>query len=378
MSKVYVDDVSVGTKELCAVLGIDPKIIPNKLARIYEINPDKVRKDDQGNEKTPRRLGLPTKFNVYLKSDGKQVTVRYAREVKKENKNGFVISQYSPGQLWINGKEENVTDDTEHVFRFLHPDCFQSPFRKVGGPFRYLFKDNEAKAKLDLLKEEQEMRAMSMIIGDSALPIAQLKQIAKGMNIPGVDLLTDAEVKNTLKKLAKDKPNEFYDNATSRSIQFNGLLQDVIDKKIVTILPVNGFKRWYFTNQELCVVPSGANELEVLKEAVVKNMDLIPQFKTALDGRTVKSELEKPEFSKYFEDFNIPEGTTRQEVSPNLRKENETMEAEMAHKEDIKKLTEEEDLEIAGGEPMHHMRKKKLERLRKEVDAYRASIQTQV
>jgi hypothetical protein len=374
MSKIFVDDVNVGVKELYTILGIDPNTVPNKLARIYEINPDKVRRDANGNEKTPRRLGVPTKFTVFSKERGMNVTVRYAKEAIKENKNGFVTTRYSPGHLWINGREENVTDDLVHIMMYLHPDCFQSPFRALNGPFRYLFKDNEALAKNDLLRDEQEMRAMSMIIGDSALPMSQLKQIAKGMNIAGVDLLTDAEIKNQLKIKIKANPNKFYDDARSRSIQFNGLLQDVVDKQIVRIISNNGYKRWYFVNEEICVIPSGADEMLMLKEAVTKKMDLIPQFQTALEGRTVESELEKPENAHYFNSFN--DDVLRNGVSKAIKSENKELEEQLKHQEDIRLLAEEEDRELGGGEKMHFQRKKKLEKFRLEVDAYKASLQS--
>lgn len=374
MSKIYVDDVNVSTKELCVILGIDPATIPTKLTRIYEINPSKVTKDANGNEKTPRRCGIQTKFNVYLKGQGKSVQVRYAKDVINENKNGFVVPRYSPGQLFINGKEELVQDDLEHFFRYINPDCYNSPFREMSRPWRYLFKDNEANAKNDLLRDEQEMRAMSMIIGQSALPTSQLRQIAKGMNIGGVDALTDAEVKNKLKVKAKENPNKFYDDATSRSIQFSGLLQDVVDQSIVRVISNNGYKRWYFVNEELCVIPSGANEMEVLKDTVTRKMDLIPQFMTALEGRSVESELSKPENAHFFDAFKPNPNETRGGVSPNIKAENKEIDADLQLKAEIKALAEEEDAELAGTTKMHWARKGKLERLREEVDAYKASL----
>lgn len=376
MSKIYVDDVNVGTKELCVMLNIDPAIIPTKLSRIYEINPSKVTRDGNGNEKTPRRCGIQTKFNVHIKSLGKSVQVRYAKDVIKENKNGFVMPRYSPGQLFINGKEELVQDDVEHFFRYINPDCYNSPFREMSRPWRYLFKDNEANAKLDLLRDEQEMRAMSMIIGNSALPTSQLRQIAKGMNIGGVDLLTDAEVKNKLKVKAKENPNRFYDDATSRSIQFTGLLQDVVDNHLVRVISNNGYKRWYFVNEELCVIPSGANEMEALKDTVTRRMDLIPQFMTALEGRSIETELNKPENAHFFNQFKPNPDETRGGISPNIKVENKEINADMALKAEVKALAEEEDAELTGGLKMHHMRKQKLERLRKEVDAYKESLQS--
>lgn len=376
MAKLYVDDVPVGVKELYEVLGIDPKSIPNKLARVFEIHPNKIRKDEQGNEKTPRRLGIPTKFNAFIKSKGMNVTVRYAREVQKDNKNGYVTLRYSPGQLWINGREENVIDDIEYAFRYIHPDCYNSPFRQLNGTFRYLFKDVEANANADLLKDEQEMRAMSLIIGNNAWAVSQLRQVAKGLHISGVDALTDAEVKNRLKMLAKANPNQFFDDARSRNIQFSGLLQDVVDQNVVKIVSNNGFRRWHFVNQEICVIPSGANEMEALRQAVANDMELIPQFKTALEGRTVESVLDKPENQKFFDSFDVDQTTTKGDVSPNLKAENKAIDGAYNHEANIKALSEEEDLDISGVKQMHHARKKSLQKYRAEVDAYKALLQS--
>lgn len=374
MAKIYVDDVPVSVKELYEVLGIDHTSIPKKLQRIFEINPDRVRKDEHGNEKTPRRMGVSTKFQTFSKLRGQNVQVRYAEEAKRDNKNGYILTKYYPAQLWINGKEESISDDLQYAFMYVHPDCFQSPTRIVGGTFRYLFKDNEAIAMAELLRDEQEMRAMSMIIGSNALPLSQIKQIAKGMNISGVDLLTEGEIRTRLKKLAKENPNKFFDDATSNSVQFNGLLQDAVDKSIVKVISNNGFKRWYFYNEELCVINTGTNEMNALKEAVVQRMELIPQLQTALEGRTIESELEKPENQAYFNAFKVTGEVTKNDVSTNIEKENKEIQEQLTFEADIKLLAEQEDTELSGGKAMHFQRKLKLERFRAEVDAYKASL----
>lgn len=375
MAKLFVDDVNVGVKELCAVLGIDPKVIPSKLERIFEINPDRVTKDDQGNPKTPRRLGVSTKFNVFSPEKDKVVTVRYAESaLPQTTKSGLNTTNYSPAHLFIHGKEENVTDDHAYFYMYIHPDNNQSPFRKIDGGYRYLFKDNEALAKADLIKEEQEIRAMALILGDSAFTISELRQIAKGMNVPTVDTLTDYEVKNALKKLAKANPNKFFDDARSNSIIFNGLIQDALDKQKITMQNSNGYKRWYFGKEELCIVPQGGNELQALKQAISKNMDYLPQIKAAIEGNSIENELDKPENQAFFADFKKDMNITRNQVSPNLAKENKEIEAEKAFEEDVKKLMEEEDIELSGGDKIHYLRKKKLEKpeYRTAVDALRA------
>lgn len=375
MAKLYVDDVNVGGKQLLAELGIDPDTVPKKLARIFEINPAKLTKDEHGREKAPRALGVATKFDVYSKKHDKVVTVRYAETERSKNENGIRVTTYKPAQLFIRGKAGNINDDVAFIYMYLHPSCQQSPFRKLNQAFRYLFKDNEAVANADLLKEEQLMRSMSMIIGERALMVSQLRQIAKGMNIPGVDAMSDAELKNALKTLAKRDPVKFFNDSRSNSIQFNGLLQDSVDKGIVKIYSNNGFKRWHFGSEELCVINSGTDEMAALKEAVSKRMELIPQLQTAMEGRTVESELDKPENQKYFADFKVSDDVTKQEISPNIRQENKEIDAQADHEANIKKLMEEEDAELAGTAKMHYQRKNKLNEFRSEVDALRASLQ---
>lgn len=374
MAKLYVDDVNVGVKELYAVLDIDPKSIPGRLERIFEINPDRVRKDEHGNDKTPRRLGLPTRFNVYSKKEGKVVTIRYAENTTQTSRKGYVETIYKPAQLYINGREEMVSDDIAYVFMYIHPDCFNSPFRPLDAGFRYVFKDAEAAAKRDLLKDEQEIRAMSLILGDNAYSMTELRQIAKGMNVPSVDRLSDYEVKNELKKKAKENPNKFFDDARSNSIVFNGLIQDAVDKQIITLSTANGYKRWYFQNNEVCVIPSGANEMEALRKAIVEHMDYIPEIITAIEGKSTENELDKPENQHYFEQYRKSGNITRADVSKNLQSENKNLDEDQRHAENIQKLAEEEKAEIQGIKKMHFKRKDLLEKFRVEVDAYNASL----
>lgn len=377
MAKLFVDDVNVGVKELCTVLGIDPKTIPSKLERIFEINPDRVTKDEQGNPKTPRRLGISAKFNVFSPVKDKVVTVRYAESaLPQTTKAGLNTTNYSPAHLFIHGKEQNVSDDYAYFYMYIHPDNNQSPFRKIDGGYRYLFKDNEALAKADLIKEEQKIRAMALIIGDSAFTMSELIQIAKGMNIPNVDRLEPSVVKNELKKLALANPNKFFDDARSNSIIFNGLIQDALDKNKITLQSSNGYKRWYFGTEEMCIVPQGGNELQALKQAISKNMDYLPQIKAAIEGNSIENELDKPENQAFFADYKKDMSITRNQVSPNLAKENKDVDAEKAFEEDVQKLMEEEDLEISGGDKMHYQRKKKLEKeeYRIAVDALRAKL----
>ncbi len=377
MAKLYVDDVNVGVNELYTVLGIDPKTIPSKLERIFEINPDRITKDADGNIKTPRRMGVPSKFNVFSKKHDKMVTLRYAdTALPQTSKSGLNSVKYSPAHLFINGKDQNVPDDTAYVYMYIHPDCFQSPFRKLDDPFRYQFIDNEAKAKLDLVKEEQEIRAMALILGEKAFTITELRQIAKGMNIPTVDNLTDAEVKNKLKYLAKANPNKFFDDARSNSIIFNGLIQDAIDKQKVTLNTSNGYRRWYFLATELCIVPQGGNELQALKEALSKNMDYLPQIKAAIDGNSVVNELDKPENQGFFAQYKKDMDITKNQVSTNLPKENKEVDSLILMEEDIKKFLEEQEIELAGGAKIHHIRKAKFDKPEyiAAIEAYKAKL----
>lgn len=371
MAKLYVDDVSVGVKELCVVLGIDPNSIPKKLDRIFQINPEKITKDNEGNEKTPRRLGVSTKFNIYPKGADKMLTIRYAEEAIPNNKNGYVVTRYAPAQLWINGKEELIKDDLIYFFMYIHPNCKQSPFRELDKGFRYFFLDREDIAKDDLLRDEQEMKAMSMIIGDRAMSITQLRQIAKGMNISGVDRLTDAEVKNQLKYLAKKNPNGFRDDATSNSIVFNGMLQDAVDKHIVKMVPNNGYKRWYFNSEELCVIPSGSDEMSCLKDAVIKKMDLIPLIQNAMAGISQDSELNKPENAQFFDSFKPSQSITNADISSNIKTENKALEEQIRIENDIKLLALQEEAELAGGDKIHVNRRPKLAKYRTEIDTYK-------
>lgn len=306
--KFYVDDAPIGRDELLSVLGIDPAIIKKK-SREFEINPDRVRKDSHGNPKFPKSLGITTRFTAFNVKEKRNVDVRIAEFVGSRNlPNGHTQKSYFPGQLFINGQFKKTANDDEFLWFMIHPNEENSTLRETGKGWRYRFMDKEAAANKKVDFRAKRARAEALIAGDHALTINQLRQIAKGMNVDGVDNLSHDEVRDALFTIADRNPIDFYEKAKSPEIIFNGVVQDAIDKEKLYLRTDNGLRKWYFEEEELAIVPSSSDATKIIRDTVAERAhELIPKIKDALLGNNAKEIIKSGRLDGLFEDFNIKE-----------------------------------------------------------------------
>jgi hypothetical protein len=188
-----------------------------------------------------------------------------------------------------------IPDELEFLFWFLRPMCLQSPMRRPEQVSFYQFQDHNERAERDLEMEEERMKAMSIFLGRDAWPDAQLKTLAKGLNIAGVDDMTPLVVKSELKKLAYKNPREFYTRASSRDIIFSGKIQEAIDGKVFVLKSLNGMQRWYMGAEELLPITYGQDPLNELKNMMAEKWYLYAdKVNDALAKNDISAKLNNP------------------------------------------------------------------------------------
>lgn len=378
--KFFIDDTEVGVSELLSVLGVDRTLI-NKKSREFEINPQMVKRDKQGNPKFPRALGIGTKITVHSKKYDRNVDVRIVETVKKrESRSGFV-NVYSPQQIFIHGRYRHASNYEEFIWMMINPDSEGSPFRAQNARWRYRFVDVEAIDSAEIEAERIRIRAMSLIVGDNAYTITQLRQIAKGMNIPNVDDMAPDSVRKELRKIAVQNPVAFYNACTGKEVVFNGMVQDAIDRGVLELKSSDGLRRWVFENEELGFVQANSDSVTIIRNIVLERAaELIPRIKDALNKKSTTEVLNNKNLDGLFDDFipkdereNLPPVPPAKEVLNATAETNKELAKENRMMEYINYLDYNEE-QIKS---LHHTKQKFLNENREEIKAFKDKLTEQ-
>jgi len=313
---LYIDDQAMTKKAALEFLGISPSFIPQVRRKIIQCVTKQVDKDKV---RPPKSIGGKPVYLVYVPHLEKEISIRYATSQKKDKDHNFIYPH--PKTLALFPAEDGtvlIPDELEFLFWFLRPMCEQSPFRNSAQQIYYGFKDDNAKATADMEREEKYIRAISILVGPDAWSDLQLKHLAKGMSIQGVDDMTPMVVKNELKKLAYRDPVKFYESANSREIIFSGKIQEAIDGKVLVLKSLNGMQRWYLKNEEILPIGFGQNALIELKNHMAEKWFLYAdKINEALKGIDLLAKLNNPINDEAFEETAIPvKGKIRAELTP--------------------------------------------------------------
>lgn len=364
---IYLDDaVMNGKKDVLSYLKLDDKTIPTTRRKELEVLGGK--KDKDGNMRICKSIYGVAEYSVYVPMLGREVKVRLASNRRPTKDNGF---SYTPKNIGIEPAEDGsvlLTDELEFIFWFLRPMNRQSPFRKVNQKAYYEFKDNDAKAVLEGEIETTRMDAMSMIYGSNRRTFKELRELAKGMNMAGVDDMTDAVVQSNLKKLIDSDPIAFYNKANSREIIFSGKVQQAIDMDVLTIRNINGMKRWFLLNDEILPLQHGVDEVKALKELLSTQWYIYAdQFEAAVQGRDIQANLANPANDLAFEQhesFKAPE--SKSELNATTIQKLKEIEADPYLKEKVEKY-----MNVDVEDPSVHAKTKEAYHKHKEyIDAY--------
>ena len=358
---LFVDDKKVGgVKELLETLQLDSKTIPYK-KRVKEFQ-QMVQRDANGNIRmkdgrsmTTRNITGRPEYSIFVPKLGYEVRVRLAQTQRKDKDDGFI---YTPNIVdMIPGEDgvATVTDDLEFAFWFLHPWCAHSPFKKVDTEAFFEYKDDDAKSKTDNDTEENRINALSYIVGNFAKNIKDLRVIAKGFNIAGVDEMTDDVVKRELRMLANNDPVGFVNKIENRETAFSGQVQEALDRKILRLETFNGMSRWYLGTREILPISYGQDALEVLKQEMSTKWYLYSEeIESGLKATEIAYNLSNPANDEAFEKFEPVVIEQKAELSAEQLALLKEMEADTEYMNKIKELAALDPSDPA----LHHMKLK--------------------
>ncbi len=293
---IYVDNEKMSVNEVLQLLGLKDqvKIPESKRKRVFEFTrktPDRLN----GGTRIPRSVNAIPQFSVYSEKLGYTVTIRYATSQKRKKDSE---PEYSPLYLSMLPDElgfVEINDDFIFLFWYLHPTHELSPFYKSGTPVDYKFLNKDSIAKMEIEREEYLINGLAIIIGDNAWNIFQLRRLAKGLKEPGVDELTDSQVKQVLRNIAHKDPVGFYNSTRVADFMFEGLVQDAVDKKVLELKSLNSLERWYLNGEELLPISYGQDARKELSDFVATRVDVIEKIKNGLAGKTVETAVRDPE-----------------------------------------------------------------------------------
>lgn len=342
---IFVDDKKVGgVKELLEVLKLDKKSIPST-KRVKEFQ-QIMERDIHGNIRvkdgrsmTTRNISGRPEYSVYVPALGYEVRIRLAQTQRKDKDEGYI---YTPNLISMLPGEDGVapiTDELEFAFWYLHPWCAHSPFKKVESEAFFEYKDDDSKSKIDNDNEENRINALSYIVGYNAKPMKELKTLAKGFNIGGVDDMTDEVIKKQLRILATNDPVGFINRIENRETLFSGQVQEAIDRGVLTLETLNGMQRWYLDGREILPISYGQDAIAVLRAELSDRWYLYAdKIESALGATEIASNLKRPENDEVFEDkmpYQVQQKAELTSEQLGLLKE---MELDVEYMEKIKRL----------------------------------------
>jgi hypothetical protein len=376
---IYCDDVKVGgVKNLLEILKLEPNEIPYK-KRTKEFQ-QVMQRDVHGNIRmkdgrsmTTRNISGRPEYSVFVPKLGYEVRIRLAQTQRKDKDEGYI---YTPNLISMLPGEDGiapVTDDLEFAFWFLHPWCAHSPFKKVDTEAFFEYKDDDAKSKTDNDTEENRINALSYIVGYNAKNIKDLRNLAKGMNIGGVDDMTDEVVKKELRQLANLDPVGFVNKIESREVVFSGQVQDALDKEILKLETLNGMQRWYLSGKEILPVSYGQDAMAVLKDELSTKWYLYAdKIEGALKSTEMVSNLQNPANDEVFEEHMPYKVEQRAELTPEQVAIMKEMEADTAYLEKIRGLAALDPKDPT----LHHAKLKSYNANIEAIMAYKAALLT--
>lgn len=258
----------------------------------------------------------------------------------------------------IEGLSLALTDDqkTKFFFLYIHTYNKQSPlnFGKPNPNCIYQFNDTAKLAKEEDDKEELLFEALTLLKGLGEL---QLRQVAKGYKMPNIDDLQEVEVRKLVRAKLKENPAQFTLDLESNEIAIEGIIQDALDKQIIT-MSLNGNVRTYILgDKQLAQISVGNPPMPYLRSEIESNLEhYFPLLSNGIQAKVSASVLKKPENNKYFDQFKRK--TDEPHVHTTLDKDDKKVVSETAaEKEAADKLRKYFDQDVNNPE-LHYASKK--------------------
>lgn len=363
---IYIDNVVVNKSKFFETLGIAQNSIPTPREKRFHFP---VKTDSDGNTRHLKSL-LCNEYSVYLPKENREIKVRWALTQKKDKDGNF---EYFPTDNFLEAGEKGeilVNDEMIYLFWYVNPMNRQSHFRKPQAPVFYEFKDNDNIARTSNNRDEARIRSMSIVLGDNAWSMSRLRTLAKGLNIPGVDDMTNEVVKAMLKDRAFKDPDNFINQAESREVAFAGKIQEAIDRHLIHLKTLNGMQRWYLGSKEIIPVQYGIESRKVLDEELSSKWHLYAdEVNSLLENTNIATKLASAENDKFFQQEETVIETTS-EMDATVWDEYQALLKDEIKLEKIKKYAD-VDLSNPG---IHVMTRKAAENLQEEIALYKKGI----
>lgn len=304
--RLYIDDKPSNIDEICTLLKIKKNEVPfqRKNRSFKRLGFDNKRDPQNQKPIVPRGHGIPCSINVVLEN-GESKRITYADNSRQETRNGLTRLKHSPINLMLPGLTLALTDDqtTKFFFLYIHHYNKQSPLN-IGKPNPnciYQFNDTAKLAKEEDDKEELFFEALSML---KALDEPQLRQVAKGYKMFGVDDLTEVEVRSLVRAKLKLNPAQFIVDLESNEIAIEGIIQDAIDKGIIAQVHSGTETVWNLGTKQLAKTPNGSLPMPYLRAEIESNLEhYFPLLEKGIESKVSATNLQKPDNAKFFQNF---------------------------------------------------------------------------
>lgn len=304
--RLFLNDKPASVDEICQLLKLKKTDIPFHIkSKNFKRLGFEGKRDVQTKKAViPRGYGIPNSIDVYL-PDGETAKITYAENVRQENVNGVAILQYTPLSTMLPGLELSLKEDQRNLFfyLFIHTYNKQSPLN-IGKPnpnLVYEFVDTERAARELEIKEDELLDALNLL---KSMGEKEVRQIAKGYKIFGVDDMAEVEVRRLLRAKLKENPSQFIINLDDNEIALEGVIQDAIDKGVINERTVGISKVWSIGDKDIATTQIGSLYMPALRVEVESNMELyFPLLQKGI-GETIKAAvLKKPEYDRFFSGF---------------------------------------------------------------------------
>ncbi len=144
---------------------------------------------------------------------------------------------------------------------------------------------------------------------------AEVKQIAKGFKITGVDDVSVAEVRQLLRAKLNLNPAQFILDLDNNEVALIGIVKDAMDKGIITSTTEGTSKVWILDGSQILVTKQGADELSSVVSEIESDLEkYFPLIEKGITSDEKSKKLAKPENAKFFDKFKSKASHTGDEI----------------------------------------------------------------
>jgi len=245
---LFIDDKKVDRQKLADMFGVDLAKIEAQPS--FELDKSQI-KVDRANGNVPKvgnGISIRPKFRCTIPGTKQKAEIRYAQSQTPEKNSNGTSFDYKPRYVTNEGSKFSFLGDLDlGLFMFLYPGNTFSPCREAGRRYDnlYEFVDTKARAIKRLGAINAKTKALSHA---ERTDIFDLRIIAKGLNVPGVEKMDDDTVRVTMMEFA-DNPattQKYIDAINSSTTKYDGRIVNLIDKGIIAIKKIGGNRQWYW------------------------------------------------------------------------------------------------------------------------------------